>query len=152
MDVVSGCQFHCFLLQNSTLPLNKKGMSLHATCNSCMQHFSSVYLTCNSCMQHFASVYCTCNLCMQHFRNWIASKQLNQYNASVINVLWLVSSYCTCLLDPLCCWHMHPCTLQLRSTLIRAPLSDTVTLISCPHDIWLHQSNWSGYYYTVGSS
>ena len=55
---VSGGLLHCFLFPFSTLPLNKKGLSLHATCNSmhspCNLHkrhatpCNSMHLLCNS--------------------------------------------------------------------------------------------------------
>ena len=49
---VSGCLLHCFLLPSSTLPLNKKGLSLHATCNSMHSPCNLHKRHANPCMQH----------------------------------------------------------------------------------------------------
>ena len=84
-------------------------------------------------------------LLLQHFRNWKApNKSISLMHLS--KSLTSAGTNCTCLHEPMYFWTLHPCTLHLLSTLNRAPVSDTVTLIC------LHQSNWSCYYCAVGTS
>ena len=90
---VSGGLLHCFLFPFSTLPLNKKGLSLHATCNSmhspcnlhkrhatpCMRHATPCMRHATPCIRHapFAcamklmhapcnSMHVPCTLCKRH--------------------------------------------------------------------------------------
>ena len=107
----------------------------------CMRHATPCIrpATFTSTMQLHASA-------LQLLWNWIGSKQLNQYDASIIKFFdfyWYhvhMSSGTTALLNS--CTHA---LLHLLSTLIRAPVSDIVTLIC------LHQSNWSCYWFSVGT-
>ena len=119
---VSGGILHCFLLPFSTLPLNKKGMSLHETCNSmhspcnlhkrhatpCMRHATP-------CIRHAPCklMHAPCTLCMKNIRNWIGSKQLNQSYASIIKVFDLCLATAHVIRNHCAVELLHPCTLAL---------------------------------------
>ena len=124
---VSGGLLHCFLLPFSTLPLNKKGLSLHATCNS-------MHSPCNLHKRH--ATPCICSATPLKLNSSKQPQSVLMHLASIIKVFefcWYqlhMSSGTTALLNS--CTHA---LLHLLSTLIRAPVSDTVTLIC------LHQSN-----------
>ena len=77
-DDVSGCLLHCFLLQSSTLTLNKKGLYLHATCNS-------MHSPCNLCKRPTTPCICSVTLTATLLK-LEGSKQLNQSNSSIIKV------------------------------------------------------------------
>ena len=150
------CGPHLVLVITFQLGSGKMFQDASFTVSSChLQHSLSTRKDC-LCMRHATPCICPTTFtsamqlhasALQLLWNWIGSKKINQSDASIIKVFDLcwyqlhMSSGTTALLNS--CTHA---LLHLLSTLIRAPVSDTVTLIC------LHQSNWSCYCCAVGTS